>query len=142
MNPYITDHAMIESIIAAAARGVKVRLVVPGRPNNKMCAAAMRHFYARMLAAGIEIWEYPAVVHAKVLVRDGETVQVGTLNYDALSLRNNPEIELQFDSPALAATFTSDLFDKDIARCRAGVAPHGPVAGAWNAAMSLLSPLL
>lgn len=142
MNPYITDHTVIHELIAAAQRGVKVRMVVPGKPNNAACAAAMRHFYPEMLSAGIQIWEYPAVVHAKVLVRDRETVQVGTLNYDALSLRNNPEIELQFDSPGLAATFIQNLFAPDIAKCQAGVAAGGVLNRAWNAGMSLLSPLL
>ncbi|MBK8049633.1 MAG: phosphatidylserine/phosphatidylglycerophosphate/cardiolipin synthase family protein [Anaerolineales bacterium] len=142
MNPYITDHKMIHALIAAAQRGVKVRLVVPGKPNNVACAAAMHHFYPAMLGAGIEIWEYPAVVHAKVLVRDGETVQVGTLNYDALSLRNNPEIELQFESPQLATIFAQELFANDIAKCQPGVASSGAMKRVWNAGMSLLSPLL
>jgi cardiolipin synthase A/B len=142
MNPYVTDHGVIEAIIAAAQRGVKVRMVVPGKPNNIACAGAMRHYYQRMLDAGIQIWEYPAVVHAKVLVRDGEIVQVGTLNYDALSLRNNPELELQFESRALARIFADDLFAQDIARSKAGAARGSLVERAWNASMSLLSPLL
>ena len=34
MNPYLTDHAMLERILAAAHRGVKVRVVVSERSNN------------------------------------------------------------------------------------------------------------
>ena len=70
----------------------------------------MRHHYGRMIDAGIEVWEFPAVAHAKVLVRDDESVMIGSLNLDALSLHRNPELQLQLEDSDTAATLTQDLF--------------------------------
>ena len=39
---------------------------------------------------GVEIFEYPALVHAKVIVSDDRAI-VGTLNLDAWAMFRNPE---------------------------------------------------
>ena len=59
MNAYFTDGEMIQRIIAAARRGVKVRVVLSEESNNPPAAAAARHRYADLIAAGVEIWELP-----------------------------------------------------------------------------------
>ena len=46
MNPYLTDRDMIERIVAAARRGVTVRVVVSETSNNAQATAALRHRYA------------------------------------------------------------------------------------------------
>ena len=46
MNPYLTDHDSIEQLLAAAARGVRVRLVVSANSNNHAATAALKHRYA------------------------------------------------------------------------------------------------
>ncbi len=60
MNPYLTDRGMVERILAAARRGVTVRVVVSKRSNNPQATAALRHRYADLLAAGVEVWSSPA----------------------------------------------------------------------------------
>jgi cardiolipin synthase len=122
MNPYVTEPSVVRALVAATTRGVQVRLIVPGRPNNKATAAAMRHHYPALLGSGVAIWEYPAVAHAKVIVRDRTSVLVGTLNLDALSLYRNHEVQLQFQHPAVGEAFTRDLFDADIERSARAVA--------------------
>ena len=70
MNPYLTDHDTIEQLLAAARRGVKVRVVVSENSNNHAATAALKHRYADLDAAAIEVWEVPnTVVHAKVVDR-------------------------------------------------------------------------
>ena len=67
MNPYFTDADIIERVVAAAKRGVKVRIVVSEKSNNPQATAALKHHYGELLRAGVKIWEYPgAVVHAKL----------------------------------------------------------------------------
>ena len=91
MNPYFTDRDMIERILAAARRGVKVRIVV-SEIEQPQASAAFKHHYADLLAAGAEIWELPGtVVHAKVVVAD-DVVSFGTVNLDAWALYRNSEI--------------------------------------------------
>ena len=71
MNYYIGDSGVIREIIAAARRGVRVRLVIADQAHaNVVTYGAFKHHYDELLAAGVEIWEYPAVVHAKVIVSD------------------------------------------------------------------------
>ena len=97
MNYYIGDATVIREILAAARRGVHVRLVIADKAHaNAVTYRAFLHMYDEMLAAGIEIWEYPAVVHAKVIVAD-DRVLIGTLNLDAWAMYRNPEMGLQFD---------------------------------------------
>jgi cardiolipin synthase len=101
MNPYFTDRGMLERIVDAGKRGVRVRILVPVESNNPPADAALRHQYGRLLDAGVEIWEYPAVMHAKVTVAD-DTVIVGTVNYDAWALYRNLEVALLIEDVAVA----------------------------------------
>ena len=125
MNPYLTDPDMIGRILAAARRGVRVRVVVSEESNNGLATAALRHGYADLLATGAEVWELPGtVVHAKVVVAD-DTVSFGTVNLDAWALYRNSEIMLLARSPEAAALFRERLFEPDIARSVPGQPPSG-----------------
>jgi cardiolipin synthase len=105
VNPYVTDRKMIRRIEDAARRGVRVRLFVPADANNWACAAAQRFHHAKLLDAGVRILDYPAMLHAKAFVRDGEELLAGTCNLEAWSLRRFFEIDLQLRSKDVAAQF-------------------------------------
>ncbi|HEY6076693.1 MAG TPA: phosphatidylserine/phosphatidylglycerophosphate/cardiolipin synthase family protein, partial [Gaiella sp.] len=125
MNPYVTDRDMIERVLAAARRGVRVRLVVSETSNNKQASAALRHRYSDLIAAGVEIWELPGtVVHAKVVVAD-DVVSFGTVNLDSWALYRNSEIMMLARSAEAAALFEERLFEPDIARSSRGEPPSG-----------------
>jgi len=120
MNPYLTDRDMYDRILAAARRGVHVRIVVSEVSNNRQASAALRHQYDDLLAAGAEIWELPGtVVHAKVVVSD-DVVSFGTVNLDSWALYRNSEIAVVARSPEAAALFEQRLFEPDIARSKRG----------------------
>ena len=128
MNPYLTDHDMLERIVAAAQRGVQVRIVVSQRSNNRPATAALRHRYADLIAAGAEVWEIPdTVVHAKVVAAD-DVVSFGTVNLDAWALYRNSEIMMITRSAEVAALIDERLFAPDIARSQRGEPPSGPLA--------------
>ncbi|HYI20245.1 MAG TPA: phosphatidylserine/phosphatidylglycerophosphate/cardiolipin synthase family protein [Solirubrobacteraceae bacterium] len=142
MNPYLTDHDMIERILAAARRGAKVRLVISETSNSSQAAAALKHRYADLLAAGAEIFEVPGtVVHAKVVVADDE-VSFGTVNLDAWSLHRDSEIMVLARSAEVAAAFDERLFAPDIARARRGAPPTAPrerlESALWHALATFL----
>ncbi len=125
MNAYLTDHDMIARILAAARRGVKVRVVVSEKSNATQATAAFKHHYADLLEAGAEVWELPGtVVHAKVVVAD-DVVSFGTVNLDSWALYRNSEIAMIAHSPEAAALMEERLFEPDIARAKRGVAPAG-----------------
>jgi cardiolipin synthase len=123
MNPYLTDDDMIERILAAAGRGVSVRVVTSLKSNNRQAMAALRHRYPELASAGVELWEVPGtVVHAKVVVAD-DVVSFGTVNLDAWALYRNSEIMMIARSAELAALMEQRLFGPDIARSQPGEPP-------------------
>ena len=102
MNPYLTDRDMIERILAAARRGVKVRVVVSEKSNNAQATAALEHRYPDLLGGGRRGLGAPGtVVHAKVVVAD-DVVSFGTVNLDAWALYRNSEIMMIARSPEAA----------------------------------------
>ena len=125
MNPYLTDPDMVARIVAAARRGVRVRVVVSEQSNSALATAALRHRYAELLAAGVEVFELPnTVVHAKVVVAD-DIASFGTVNLDAWALYRNWEIMLIARSAETAALLRERLFEPDIVHSRAARPPAG-----------------
>lgn len=75
------------ALIAAAERGVRVRVLVQGLTDHPMANYAKQAFYGRLLCAGVEIHEYQkSVLHAKTAVIDGIWATVGSSNIDPFSL--------------------------------------------------------
>ena len=74
-------------LVAAARRGVRVRLLLQGRPEYPVQHYASQTLYAELLAAGIEIHEYnSSFLHAKVGIVDDDWARVGSSNIEPLSL--------------------------------------------------------
>lgn len=79
----------------AAARGARVRIVVPGRSDVPIARRAARHLYTRFLRSRIEILEYqPQILHAKLYLTE-HSVFVGSSNLDTRSLHINHEVMLR-----------------------------------------------
>jgi cardiolipin synthase len=71
----------------AAARGVKVMLLLQGRVEYRLLHYASRALYGTLLDSGVCIWEYhKSFLHAKVAVIDGMWCTVGSSNIDPFSL--------------------------------------------------------
>ncbi len=86
---------MVQALSDAAARGVDVQLVLPGRSDVKLVLAAARAHYAQLLQAGVQIHEMQrTVMHAKTAVIDGVFSSVGSSNLDWRSILVNAEIDV------------------------------------------------
>lgn len=87
-TPYlIIDNDLCQSIENAALRGVEVKIIVPHIPDKKLVFGMTRSFYARLMEAGVQIYEYePGFVHAKSYLADDEYAMIGTINLDYRSL--------------------------------------------------------
>ncbi|MBI2772074.1 MAG: cardiolipin synthase ClsB [Burkholderiales bacterium] len=84
---FVPGRKMRRALLSAAARGVRVQLLLQGRYEYFMQYYAARPVYGALLAAGVEIYEYsPSFLHAKVAVVDGTWATVGSSNLDPLSL--------------------------------------------------------
>lgn len=102
---FITDESTEWSLAEARRRGVRVRIVTEGDITDaKPVKFAAREAYQRLLAQGIEIYEYqPAMMHAKVMVIDDLLTVIGSANFDNRSLELNDELNVA-------------VFDRELAR--------------------------
>jgi cardiolipin synthase A/B len=74
-------------LVAAAARGVRVRLLVQARTEYALLNWAGRALYGQLLGGGVEIYEYThSFLHAKVASVDDGWATVGSSNIDPFSL--------------------------------------------------------
>jgi cardiolipin synthase A/B len=84
---FIPGRRLRKALTMAAARGVRVRLMMQGRYENFFQYRAARPVYQGLIDAGIDIREYaPSALHAKVAVVDRSWATVGSTNLDPLSL--------------------------------------------------------
>jgi len=89
---FVPTRRLIRKLIAAARRGVDVRLSLPGVSDVWAPLAAGRATYGRFLAGGVRIFErHDAMLHAKTVVIDGVWSTVGSSNMDWRSLLHNAE---------------------------------------------------
>ena len=94
------------ALVVAARRGVRVRLLLQGKYEYFVPYRASRQLYGKLLAAGVEIYEYhDSVLHAKVAVVDGQWATVGSSNLDPFSLLLAREANVVVRD----ATFAQDL---------------------------------
>lgn len=94
----------------AAARGVKVTLLLQGRLEYRLMRYASHAFYGQLLGAGVNICEYrKSFLHAKVAVIDGCWATVGSSNIDPFSLLLAREANLVIESSEFAQTLTQRL---------------------------------
>jgi len=109
-TPYfVPSESMMETLCATAYRGVKTTIIFPARNDSWVVGAASRSYYAALLEAGVEIYEYVGgLLHAKTLTVDGQVALVGSANMDRRSFDLNYENNiLLVDRRA-----TSDLYQR------------------------------
>jgi len=98
------------TLLRAAARGVRVVLLLQGRVEYVWLHYASRALYGTLLDAGIEIHEYHrSFLHAKVAVIDGHWATVGSSNIDAFSLLLAREANVVVEDRAFAAALRRSL---------------------------------
>ena len=141
ISPYLADHDVLRAILAAARRGVETRVIVPEDPHSLAAKAGVRHWFRALRDAGIDLREHPELAHAKVVLADDQ-VLVGTSNLDALSLRQNWEMQVRIRDAAVADHFARELFDRDIELTHEARMPEGGKEKAINAFFSAISPVL
>jgi cardiolipin synthase len=94
----------------AAARGVRVVLLLQGRVEYFLLHYATRALYDSLLAGGIEILEYrKSFLHAKVAVIDGAWATVGSSNIDPFSLMLAREANVVVRDQAFARELRESL---------------------------------
>lgn len=115
---FIPTAALQMALAAAAARGVRVRLLMQGKGAHKFMVTAARAFYEPLMDAGVEVYEFDyGEMHAKTLTIDGNWSIVGTPNFDTRSLHLNFEVGVVLYGHGPAAQL-EDQFERDLTRSR------------------------
>ena len=104
-TPYfIPDESLMDALRIAALSGVKIRIMIPNKPDHMFVYWATLSKVGELLHEGAEIYLYQnGFLHAKTIVVDGKLSSVGTANIDVRSFRLNFEVN-------------AFLYDVDIAK--------------------------
>jgi cardiolipin synthase len=107
---FFPGQAFRRALTDAAARGVRVVLLLQGKVEYVLLHYAARALYGAFLEAGIEIQEYhKSFLHAKVAVIDRRWATVGSSNIDPLSLLLAREANVIIDDREFAAVLHQSL---------------------------------
>ena len=119
MAYFVPDSMSTDALVAALRRGVRVRIIVPGKiTDSQTVRAASRRLWGPLLEAGAEIYEYqPTMYHCKVIIVDDFLVSVGSTNFDTRSFRLNDEANLNIYDEKFASQ-QRVVFEKDLAAAR------------------------
>jgi len=112
---FIPDELITSALIAARHRGVKVRILMPGKNTDSDAARmASKSAWGPLLLAGVEMYEYePTMFHNKMLIVDHEMVSVGSTNFDLRSFQLNDEASLNVYDAGFANRMT-EVFEHDL----------------------------
>jgi cardiolipin synthase len=116
---FVPEELAVKALVAAAKRGVKIKIITPGAEiDSAIVRAASHERWEPLLRAGIEIAEYQdTMFHVKALVVDSLMVSVGSTNFDNRSFSLNDEANLNI----LDADFARqqvEIFEHDWKRTR------------------------
>lgn len=111
---FVPDQQIVDALVAAAKRGVDVRLVLPGVSDHGLVMHAGRAFYEPLLAGGVRIFQLQvAVLHAKTAVIDGAWSTIGSANIDRRSFIHNYELNVVVIDPAFGRDM-ENAFNEDL----------------------------
>ena len=118
-TPYfIPDDSAMMALKTAALSNLDVRIIFQGVPDHLLTFWASHSYFEELLEAGVRIYHYrKGILHAKILIVDGEIGCVGSMNFDVRSFRLNFEISAfvydQVFATRLEQDFNADLAESE-----------------------------
>ncbi len=118
-TPYfVPGPRIIRALLRAVRRGVRVQLLLPARSDVPFMLLLGRSSYATLLRGGVEIFELEReILHAKVMLIDGERAIIGSANLDQRSFHRNFEINCLVDNIGFGAQIRG-LLRQEIGQAR------------------------
>ena len=117
---FLPDDTTGAAFVAAAKRGVDVRIIIPSDDQSDVPAtkAGGRSALGPLLEGGVKVFEYqPTMFHLKTMVVDGMLSTIGSANFDERSFHLNEELNLViYDAPF--AGVMQERFRNDLGKCR------------------------
>jgi cardiolipin synthase len=115
---FLPDRGLRRALTKAVARGVDVRVMVPGRSDVRMIEWAGLYVLRRLARRGVKIFRWRGIMmHAKTATVDAAWSTIGSYNFDAQSRFNNLEVTVEIldetTGQSLTSTFESDMTHAD-----------------------------
>jgi len=115
---FLPGRRLRRALAVAARRGVRVKILVPGKSDISSVWLAARSRYDYLLHNGIRLFEWAGpVLHEKAAVVDRTWSAVGSYNMDHQSLMHNLEVNLHVLDPAFSSRL-ADILTADMAESR------------------------
>ncbi|MDQ6681421.1 MAG: cardiolipin synthase [Pseudomonadota bacterium] len=115
---FVPDPQLVDALLAAVARGVDVKMILPSVTDSSLVFHAGRAHYDRLLSGGVKLYEREDVLlHSKTALIDGIWSTVGSTNLDWRSFLHNQEVNVV----VIGAEFGERMrasFDRDLAASR------------------------
>lgn len=118
-SPYlIIDNSISDSLKLAAASGVDVKIMIPGKGDHPFVYWANLVYAGDLIKEGIRVFHYDknAFLHAKTVVIDDEVCSIGTANMDTRSFELNFEVSSFIYSEKIAKEQKYE-FENDMKKC-------------------------
>ena len=114
-SPYfIPNSAIMDAIEIAARSGIRVRVMIPSKPDHMFVYRATEYYASVLAQEGIEVYAYnKGFLHSKTIVIDDKIVSVGSANMDIRSFALNFEVNAFLYSRNLALQM-NHIFEKDL----------------------------
>ena len=115
---FLPDRGLRRALTKAVARGVDVRVMVPGRSDVRLIEWGALYVLRRLARRGVKIFRWRGIMmHAKTATVDAAWSTIGSYNFDAQSRFNNLEVTVEIldatTGQALARTFERDMANAD-----------------------------
>ena len=116
---FVPTPAFITTLSEAKARGVDVRILMPGPHHDQPAVRrASRRTWPALLGGNVELYEFqPTMIHGKIVIVDGAVTSIGSINFDPRSFALNAEFGVVVLDRETAARM-EEAFVADLAHAR------------------------
>lgn len=125
-SPYLLGDHIERALRAAAERGVRVALILPGRSNKLLYRRWVRVLRRRLDHPHVTVWGFRGcggMTHAKLILVDDQWASFGSLNMIELEGLTQKELNVFSSSPDLIAQLQA-LIARDLAQAAPLPAPR------------------
>lgn len=118
MAYFAPDEKIVNALKQAVARGVDVKIILPGKTDSGLIFHAGRSYYTDLLNSSVKIYERgESLLHAKTALIDGVWSTVGSTNLDWRGFLHNDEVNAVVLGVEFGAQMNA-MFEKDLAASR------------------------
>jgi cardiolipin synthase len=111
---FLPDRHVRSALYRAAARGVRVRVLVPSRSDVPIVQYALEAMYESLLRSGVDLYTHSGpMMHAKTTIVDDEFATIGSYNLDERSRSKNLEVNIAVEDAPFAA-YVRGWFERDL----------------------------